>query len=91
MDLWSKVAAQIVTRPPGSVTITKVKSHQSLPETAFALERWKVCGNDFAGKVAKNAVKKYLDEKAPGCREWKANEEETISNAVETTALLHEI
>ena len=33
-DLWSQVAALIVTRRPNSVTITKVKSHRSLPHNA---------------------------------------------------------
>ena len=87
VDLWSRIAAQVVTRPAGSITITKVKSHQSIPENASAEEKWKAQGNDFADRSAKNAVKTYLDAKVPNYREWKRDEEESAK----TLALLHEV
>ena len=74
-DLWSHVAALIVSRQPNCVTITKVKSHRSLPEHAPEDEKWKTRGTDFADSRAKDAVKRYLDLEIPNFRAWIQDEE----------------
>ena len=90
-DLWSQIAALVVTRRPKSVTITKVKSHRSLPEHAPANEKWKSRGNDYADSCAKHAVTRYLDSEIPNFRSWIQDEENQIDYAIRCTSILHDI
>ena len=90
-DLWSQVAALIVTWRPNSVTITRVKSHRSLPHNAPEEERWKTRGNDFVDNCAKGAVKRYLDLEIPNFRSWVHDEENQIDLAIKCTSILHNI
>ena len=91
VDLWARIAAQVITRPNGNIAVTKVKSPQSLPDNAPVVEKRRAKENDFADHAAKKAVADYLQAKVPNYREWKKDEEETISHAIKTSALLHDI
>ena len=90
-DLWSQIAALIVSRRPNCVTITKVKSHGSLPSDAPEDERWKTQGNDFVDKCAKGAVRRYLDLEIPHFRSWVHDEENQTDFAIKCTSILHDI
>ena len=90
-DLWIQIATLIISRRPGSVGIFKVKSHRTLPAEAPEDERWKTCGNDFVDLCAKAAVKKYLDCKIPGFRDWIQTEASQVDLAIRCTSVLHEI
>ena len=54
-DLWSAIAAEVVTRPPGFITVTKVKSHLDPSEASGTYEQRLIAGNAKADFWAKQA------------------------------------
>ena len=55
-DLWSALAAEIISRPPGMITVTKVKSHLDPEWATNSRDRWLILGNSKADSLAKQAL-----------------------------------
>ena len=58
-DLWLQAAHLLLTRQPGQVSITKIKSHQRWDTLVHPLEQREARGNDDADCLAKAALQDH--------------------------------
>ncbi len=58
-DLWSQVYRQLVSRPPGSIELHKVKAHEDPHACNDPTHKWMYLGNEAADHYAKRAVQKH--------------------------------
>ena len=56
VDLWAAIAAEVISRPPQFIPITKVKSHSDPSLASDCYERWLIAGNAKADHWAKLAL-----------------------------------
>ena len=88
VDLWAAIAAEVITRPPQSIFVTKVKSHQD-PSCAESLhERWLIAGNAQADHWAKLA----LSDLARCKLQWDSlAERQALQDAFLSSQFLHDL
>ena len=63
LDLWVRIANVIVSRPPGSFHVVKVKSHLDPSAAPSRVEAWKIRGNDCADRLAKAHLLQEVQER----------------------------
>ena len=91
-DLWLLIAQSIITRPPSSVSGTKVKSHLKVGPHMTSEEQWLTTGNDTADEKAKEALHLRTIPKFHTNLRWKPMvERRMVDDARLATACLHEI
>ena len=87
-DLWSALAAEIISRPPGMITVTKVRSHLDLELACNSRDRWLILGNSKADSLAKQALSTHLRTKVL----WNpAVERQAIHDAFLASQFLHDL
>ena len=87
-DLWSALAAEIISRSPGLITVTKVKSHLDPVEATNPWDRWLIVGNSKADFWAKQALSTHSQTKPL----WNPHTEwQAISDAFLASQLLHDL
>ena len=90
--MWLRIQQLVATRPPGSISITNVKSHQSNPLSMEVEESWKATGNDHADRLAKSTLTDHLTMIAHENPDWKAlSENRRLDQAFLATQFLHEV
>eukprot|EP00438_Fugacium_kawagutii_P032839 Skav224531 [mRNA] locus=scaffold388:552895:554745:+ [translate_table: standard] len=50
---WKLIQDHVRRRPPGCISITKVRSHQDISAAISSIDAWLIWGNDFADREAK--------------------------------------
>ena len=55
-DLWRQISQAVLTKPQGSIQVTKVKSHRNPGDAKDPKDLWTILGNDHADKVAKDEM-----------------------------------
>ena len=60
-DLWAAIAAELISRPFGSVSVVKVKSHSRRQDARSPMAQWIIAGNDYADCQAKKAFRQAVD------------------------------
>ena len=88
-DLWSLVAAEMVSTPKDSIRVLKVKAHSSLEDAVDSFHQWLVAGNAAADSLAKATLTTYLKENKAESRSL--HETTTIDDAFVCSRLLHQI
>ena len=88
VDLWAAIAAEVITRPPQCISITKVKSHQDPSLVAGYYERWLVAGNAKADHWAKLALSD-LSRLKPRCDSLA--ERQALQDAFLSSQFLHDL
>ena len=88
-DLWSLIAAEIVTRPKDSVRVFKVKAHSSPEDAVDAVHQWLAAGNAAADKMAKTTLAVYTQESSFQTRV--IQETTRIDHAFVCSKVLHRI
>ena len=58
-NVWVRIHHLLITRPPGSVKVEKVKSHQDHLHLLGHEAQWKARGNDAADALAKRALEVF--------------------------------
>ena len=89
-DLWVQIANIIVSRPPRSFQMIKVKSHLAPSAALTATEAWKIRGNDKADQLAKSHLLHEVQHK-PELHQRAQNYSRFIDDAVQCSFMLHEI
>ena len=89
-DLWVQIANVIVSRPPRSFHIIKVKSHLDPSAALTSTEAWKIRGNDKADQLAKSHLLQEVQHK-PELHHRTQNYSRFIDDAVQCSFMLHEI
>ena len=92
LDLWQRIYQLLLTRPAGSVSIHKVKSHQHAHLLCDPVERWKAQGNDAADAFAKTTSETHTLSVTAANPDWTvAREIQRIDQAFLATRFLHEV
>ena len=89
LDLWIRIAQEIITRPNGSVQVIKVKSHREMWEAVDAKDAWEIKGNDLADSEAVQARIQVQKTLGPS---WQETAEQTaLKRAKLCSSLLSDI
>ena len=91
-DLWVRVHHLLITRPPGSVKVEKVKSHQDNIHLLGHAAQWKARGNDAVDALAKRTLEEFNTSRLAQRPEWQtAHENRRLDQAYLATQFLHEL
>ena len=88
-DLWSLIAAEMVSRPKDSIRFLKVKAHSSLEDAVDSFHQWLMAGNAAADRLAKATLTTYLKENKMESRAL--HDTTKIDDAFVCSRLLHQI
>ena len=91
-DLWVRIHHLLITRPPGSVKVEKVKSDQDHLHLLGHEAQWKARGNNAADALAKRALEDFNTSRLAQEPEWQtAHENRRLDQAFLATHFLHEL
>ena len=62
-DLWLRISQLLLSRPPGLVSVSKIKAHRDENEIQSELDKWLAKGNDQADHVAKQVLREHAQTK----------------------------
>ena len=88
-DLWALIAAELISRPFGSISVVKVKSHLRKEDATTALEQWRIAGNNCADECAKQAFRTVFGNEA--FESYVKAENRAIDEALLASQLLHAV
>ena len=88
VDLWAAIAAEVISRPPQSISITKVKSHCDPNLARDHYEQWNIAGNAKADHWAKQALVELTRARPL----WDSNQErQALQDAFLSSQFLHDL
>ena len=88
--LWRQISQAVLTKPQGSIQVTKVKSHRNPGDAKDPKDLWTILGNDHADKVAKDELCVQTRDNHWSTTRYK-DYDQYIKDSVLCSEYLHEI
>ena len=88
-DLWSLIAAELISRPVGHAQVFNVTAHSSREHAVDCFQQWLVAGNDAADKAAKQSLMSLVSKNNLGS--LRIRETSSLHDAFVSSEMLHQL